>query len=108
MQNKGIEKKVEETLESLNGMRRAAPPLFLLTRINAKIKERTELVNIWTMAGVILTRPMYTIAGILFIILINVIVISRINNSVPGNSTGSKDEFVVNVVSIYDIENLEP
>jgi len=108
MQNEHIEKLIDETLESINGAKRATPKPFLLTRINARLAEKNALANIWTRVGMILTSPAYAIAGILIILLINAIVISQVNTSSSQNSAGTKDEFAVNVVSIYDIENQEP
>ncbi|HMJ46107.1 MAG TPA: hypothetical protein VK498_02170, partial [Ferruginibacter sp.] len=75
---------------------------FLLTRINAAIARDTS--GFWTKAGALISRPQNAFAGLLFILLLNVLVIIQINKQAP-DTTVTKDEFVVNVSTIYDFEN---
>ncbi len=111
MHQKPIEQLIAETINSFDGAKRAEVKPFLLTRILARMQADAEADNIWTRAGAFLSRPAVALAGILLIVLVNVAII--VSNSNETNSTvqqlsSSKDEFAINVISIYDTENLEP
>ncbi len=112
MDRSNIEKMVEETIQSIDGINKAVPKPYLLTRLNARMQQ-SMLQNGWTKLGSFLSRPVIALAGILLLLAINVAIISS-NTTIPDRSlaeqTGSelKDEFAINVVSIYDTENQEP
>lgn len=113
MHPKKIEQLVEETISSLDGTRRAEAKPFLLTRVLARVQATDAGTdNIWTKAGAFLSRPSIALAGLLFIILVNaVIIISNVNddrNNTVQQLSAAKDEFAINVISIYDTENMEP
>jgi hypothetical protein len=111
MQKSSIEKLVDETINSLNGAVRAEAKPFLLTRIYARMQNEAGLQNIWTRAAAFLTTPRVALAGLLLIVILNVTIIMQ-RSAGPANtvqnSTSAKDEFAINVVSIYDVENQEP
>ena len=109
MQKKSIEKLVDETINSFDGAERAAAKPFLLTRINAKLQADPQ--NVWTRAGSFLSSPRVALAGLLLILALNAAIIIRNTNeenSIVQNTTAVKDEFAINVISIYDTENQEP
>ena len=113
MYPKKIEQLVEETISSLDGTRRAEAKPFLLTRVLARMRaEEAVTDNIWTKAGAFLSRPGVAMAGLLLVVLVNAaIIISNMNegtNAVVQQLSTSKDEFAINVISIYDTENMEP
>jgi len=110
MQKRSIEKLVEETLDSLEGAKRAEAKPFLLTRVLAKINSGEETANAWTRISVFLSKPAVALAGLLLIILINAAIIfsNTKDNENIQNINSSKDEFAVNVLSIYESENQEP
>ena len=110
MQKQRIEKLVEETLNSFDGAKKAEPKPFLLTRVLARMQGQAEVQNIWARAGSFLSKPAVALAGLLLIVLVNAAIIMSNNddNSSVQNITSSKDEFAINVSSIYDNENQEP
>lgn len=110
MQKRSIEKLVEETLNSLEGAKRAEAKPFLLTRVLAKINSGEETANVWTRISVFLSKPAVALAGLLLIVLINAAIIFSNTKDKENmqNINSSKDEFAVNVLSIYESENQEP
>ncbi len=111
MREHNIEKITEETLQGFEGVKRAEPKPFLLTRIMASINKQSSEKNKWIKAGAFISRPSVAIAGIAFIFFINmsIIFLNRNNekNQVVQNSTTIVDEFAVSAANIYDIENQE-
>ncbi|CAN5834086.1 hypothetical protein BH11BAC4_BH11BAC4_07980 [soil metagenome] len=107
-----IEKKVEEAINSLDGAIRAEAKPFLLTRILARMQGQQDIQNGWARAGAFLSKPIVALAGLLLIILVNAVIIISSNTTNTNSSvqelSPSRDEFAINVVSIYDTENQEP
>ncbi len=109
--NKNIDQLIEETLNSADGIQRATPKPFLLTRINARMNNTTA--SLWEKASWFITRPAVAFTGLCLIILINVTVLANTDalsttnvaaDTVAHNST---DE-ISTVATIYDIENTQP
>ena len=100
-----IDKLVKETMQSLDHVERAIPKPFLLTRLNAALSNSTP--GFWSKAVNIISRPQNAIIGLLLIVLINVLVITRVYDNAPPEAIAS-GEFMVSVANIYDIENPEP
>lgn len=113
MQEENINKKTEESLHSLDGLKRAQPKPFLLTRVMAAIHKQQETSqNVWSKAGAFISRPGIAFAGMVLIICINLSIffISRNNSnreSIVQNNSLLKDEFAINASTIYDLENPE-
>lgn len=106
-----INKLIEEALNSVDDVKRAAPKPFLLTRINARMSKATE--STWEKTGWFITRPAVAFTGLCMILLINVMVIMFNKSSASIEATeqvaqNSTDEFSYTVASIYDIENTQP
>lgn len=108
MQQQDIKKIVEETLCSFDGAKRAEAKPFLLTRIYARMQNQAGTQNAWTRIGSFLSKPAVAFGGLLLIIVLNVTVLVNGSNNNQQNSGTAKDEFAVNVISIYDFENQEP
>ena len=111
MKKNSIEKLVEETINSFDGAERATAKPFLLTRINARMQNQPGAQNIWAKAGALLGTPRVALAGLLLILALNATIIiknTNTDNTIVQNTTVAKDEFAINVISIYDIENQEP
>lgn len=108
--NEYINKMTGEALQSVDDAKRAAPKPYLLTRINARLSNRTETA--WERAGRFIARPAVVIAGLCMIIGINVSII--VLNNAPASSNAiaepqaTPDEFSTNIATLYDIENTEP
>ncbi len=106
-----INKLIEDALNSVDDIQRAEPRPFLLTRINAKMKNETA--SVWERAGWFITRPAVAFTGLCLIVLINVMVMMNNNsvstiNAAEQVAQNSTDEFSSTVATIYDIENTQP
>jgi len=109
MNNKDINKKIDETLNSFDGAQKAAPRLYFFTRLKAAM-ERSEKSG-WEQMGRFISRPIVVIAGLCSIIVVNILMMTFYkapkNNTLPEQqyASGSTDEFSGSVATIYDIEN---
>lgn len=75
-----IEKKVAETLASIDHMKRATANPFLFTRIMARLKEDQK--GFWMRSLDFLNRPAIAIAAVLFILLMNLLVFFQSTESI--------------------------
>ena len=111
--NENIEKKIGDAMSSLDGVGRATPQPFLLTRINARMN-RDETPTVWERAGSFLTRPVYVIAGLCLLISINLLVVLLNPKAETETTTASEqpnsssDDYVAANTTLYEIENTEP
>ena len=110
MQQQHIEKLIQETMDSFDGAERATTKPYLLTRILAGMKNQPDTQNAWTKMAAIISKPGIALTGLLLILLLNAaIIFGNTGNENPvQNLNTSKDEFAINVISIYDNENQEP
>ncbi len=112
MRKNNIEKIIADTIESLDGAKRAEPKPFLLTRVMAAINSRPATQNIWLRTAAFISKPGIAVAAILVILTLNIsiFVINKNDTEITGavqNNTILKDEFAINAGTIYDIENPE-
>ena len=114
MDRSQINTKVEQSLESLEGAKRAVPSPYLLTRINARMAKEGA-PNFWSRAGAFLSRPVIAAGGLAFFIAVNLLAVNAFDKkssrktSASGTTTSNNNyEFAINVSGIYDIENPEP
>jgi hypothetical protein len=70
MEPKDLSKKVAETLESLEGIQRAVPAPFLLTRVRAAMER--PMPGPWEKLGSFIARPAVATFGLLLVLLLNV------------------------------------
>ena len=105
-----IERRIEETMNSLDGMHRAEANPFLYTRIQARLSARKSVLDkVIAVAG----KPVFALT-ILFVVLvsnISVMVQSSLNSSEQpteqSNQLAVADEYSNNIPA-YDYENPEP
>lgn len=103
---------VEEALNSLDDVQRAAPKPFLLTRINARMNSGTT--SVWEKAGWLITRPAVAFTGLCLIVLLNVWVVVLFNKSSDSPAIAEQalqsqgDELSYTSATIYDIDNTQP
>ena len=64
-----IQEEVEKTLESLNGVQRAAANPYLFTRIEARLEKEER--SFWSRALTFISRPSVAVPAIVLTILIN-------------------------------------
>ncbi|MFZ1528128.1 MAG: hypothetical protein WAT19_05215 [Ferruginibacter sp.] len=107
---KNIQQKIDETLQSLDGIQRAEPAPYLLTRINSALANRQPETN-WSKIAAFISRPVVAFALMLILVLVNGLIIS-VNNSEAESSmatnSNSMYEYAANVTSNYDLENVQP
>ena len=102
-----IEKKIEETLTSLEDIHRASPRPFFFGRLQARLKENTS--NRLENMGFFLARPAVAIAAAFLIIALNLVLILR--DSEPAlpiadqEEQALSDEYSLTVNTIYNYEN---
>lgn len=107
-----INKKVEETLNSLDGIQQAEGQPYLFTRVKARLERDQK--NIWETAGSFMARPVVAIAGLCIILAFNVFVLIQKETTpsigmVPDNPQMQEDDNIfVAANTTYDYENLEP
>jgi hypothetical protein len=112
MDNSKVNKLVDETLNSMDGAQRATPAPYLLTRINARLKDRRPTSS-WDFLGQVLARPVTAFATIILVFLINLFIYTSNDNDPNGtsssrNNPGLIDDYsMTNATAIYDLENLQ-
>jgi len=101
--NQLLNNRIEETLSSIDGVERATPKPFLFTRVMAKIQATKETV--WEKAGSFISRPSFAIAGLSFIIVLNLIVITFHSKENNLKALRSMDSYSLNDMAIDNITN---
>ncbi len=113
MKDEFINKKVEDAMESLDGIQGANPRPFLFTRLEARMQNDR---NVWSKLSSFVARPIMVFACVCFVLIINVMVIFLSNNSgrltaQQGSELATADEYSqVSQVNynLYDLENNKP
>ena len=107
---KDIERKIDETLNSLEGMRRAEANPFLLTRIEQRLqRSRSFFERLVVLTG----RPAYALVLLCLVVVTNLTVIftqSAATSAIAREQTqlAVADEYHLDVPALYDYENPEP
>ena len=112
--NDEIEKRVQEVLNSLDGIRRAKPEPWLFSRIKARLsREEAEEKTVWGALGSFLSRPGVAIAGLCVIMLFNGVLLlnqpAKISPSAiaaQSEQAPSDSESFIASSSSFDFENL--
>ncbi len=109
MQN-NINKKIEETMHSIDGIDKAQPNPFFFTRLEARMEKEN---NIWVKITSFVTRPLVAFACICLVIIINAFVI--LSSSLSTNTSTKQntelatvDEYTQINTTLYDFENTKP
>jgi hypothetical protein len=103
-------KKTEEIMSSLQGIKRASPLPFFFTRLEARMQSEKE---VWVKISSFLSRPLIAFACILLVILINAAVImtsrSTSNTSASqNNELATADEYSMVSYFFYEYANTKP
>lgn len=109
MQN-NINKKIEDTMHSIDGINKANPDPFFFTRLEARMEKEN---NVWVKITSFVARPMVAFACICLVIMINALVIlssSISNKTVAKQNTeyATVDEYAQMSTTLYDFENTKP
>jgi hypothetical protein len=85
-----IEEQVEKTINSLDGIERAKSNPFMYTRIQARLQDTDN--SQWGAAARILNRPVFALATLVFVILINALFFLQSNEPAQVNTMQDEDQ----------------
>ncbi|HYC28362.1 MAG TPA: hypothetical protein VEB42_06085 [Chitinophagaceae bacterium] len=108
-QKNRIDKLVEETLESLEGMNRAKANPFLFTRVEARLKQQGK--SGWEQLTAYVSKPAFALAMLCMVIFSNAVVMYRqsAKEEVPEQQqVALTEEYNITTTALYDDENPEP
>ncbi len=111
MNNEQLNKLVDDTLNSLDGVQRANPRPYLFTRLNVKMQKNAS--GSWDNALRFLSRPAVAMACVLLVVAINAMVFTMHRQSSIGAGNNEEpiaaiDGYNGTVSILRDIENIEP
>ncbi len=110
MNKSDIQKEVQATIQSIEGLVTASPGPFFFTRVQACLNKVER--NVWERASSYIARPTVAIAMVSFIILMNTVAVleHKKSSSLSSDQTDQSvyDEFNVAVNTFYDYEIKEP
>jgi hypothetical protein len=108
-----LESKVEQALNSLDGIQRAEPQAFFYTRLRGRM-ERGEK-TFWETMGSYLSRPIVAMACLCVILAFNFVILFRQSNESTNSSSFeavkstliTDNEYILASNSSFDYENLD-
>lgn len=109
MQEK-LNKNVEDTMRSLDGIEQATPNPFFFTRLEARMKRER---GVWDKISAFVARPVITFACICLVIMINAAVIFSSTDSQKAitsqsNELATVDEYTQASSTLYEFINTNP
>jgi hypothetical protein len=117
---KDIEQRVQEAMDSLEGIQRAEPQPYFYTRLTARLQRDEK--TIWETMGSFMARPAVAVAGLCLILVLNVALLLRQDNAGSGQTAPgiadqitpgigeqgiSDNESILASSSSFDYENLD-
>ncbi len=111
-QGKDINREIERTLASLDGVQRAEPDGFFFTRLRARML-RKEPVDGWDRLIAVITRPAIAFTAIALILGLNgTLAITQWKPSERTEQASLQqafaDEYALGINTFYDIEKNDP
>ncbi len=108
--DRDLHNKIEEALQSLDGITKATPRPYFITRLEARMQREKSK---WDIISSFVSRPAIVFAGICFILVINVAVIltsSSLNNPAlqQNNEISAADEYNSVSAPLYEYVNATP
>lgn len=105
-----INRKIEETMHSFDGIRKASPTPFFFTRLEARMQNQK---SIWEQISSFVAKPIIAFACISLIIMINAVVIFSSSNSKntideQNNEIATADEYNLVSSTFYEFVNTKP
>ena len=109
MQEK-LNKKIEDAMRSLDGVKQAPPPPFFLTRLEARMQRER---GTWDKISSFVAKPVVAFACICLIIMINAAVIfssteSQQASDSQNNELATVDEYTQASSTLYEFVNTNP
>jgi len=110
MEDEFLNKKIDNVMQSMDGITRATPRPFLFTRLEARMQNEK---NIWSKLSSFAARPVVAFACICFVLIVNAMVIlmsgsSRNTITQQGPELATADEYSQVSYNLYDFENAKP
>ncbi len=100
-----IEKLVNETLGSFDGIQKAGPRPFMFTRIMARMNQKEE--TIWERIAFLVSKPAVAFATVILFLAINAFVLFNVSGNSPSEvqepTLVADSDFGLSVSSMYDI-----
>lgn len=109
-QKRTIDGKIENALESLDGIQRATPQPWFYTRVKARLQREEKTV--WESIGSFLSKPAVAMAALTAILMLNIVMLSKQNHLQDVASIASQpvqvtdSESIIASNSSFDYENL--
>lgn len=103
-----IQKKVDQAMDSILNIHKAAPNPFFYTRLEARMLKVES--NFWDRLSVVITRPAIAFVTISAVLIMNLFVAFN-DTALPGlhpdlSEVATADDLGAN--AFYDIENVQP
>lgn len=108
MKQHEIDKRVEETLDSLDGLTRAKANPFLFTRVEARLNQSGKTG--WEQLTGYIARPAVALAMLCMVILSNAVVMywQSAREETPDQQLALTEEYNMTVTAFYEEETPEP
>lgn len=102
-----IDKLVNETLDSLDGLSRAKANAFLFTRVQARLKQSRSG---WEQLTAYVSRPAFALAMLVMVLFTNAVVMywRAERPEAPDQQLALTEEYSLTTTALYDDENPEP
>lgn len=105
-----LKKKIDEAMQSLDGIEKASPHPFFFTRLEARMQRQKSN---WEIISSFVTRPAIVFASICLIIVINAAVILSsssfdTSSSQQNNEISAADEYNSVTAPMYEYVNATP
>jgi hypothetical protein len=97
--------KIEEILNSLDGIQKADPKPFLATRVKASLQQK---ITIWDRVITNITKPIFVLTSIMVLLALNVFIVLQNKNIESESTLVNEEELVQNdyaTNTFYTIEN---
>ena len=103
-------KKINEVMQSLDGIEKASPAPFFFTRLEARMQREK---NIWEKISSFVAQPIVVLGCIFLVIMINAAVIFSSSNSnnltdQQNSEIATADEYNLVSSTFYDFVNTNP
>lgn len=111
-QKQDTDRRIEETMNSLDGIRRATANPFLFTRVEARLRQTPK--NVWEQITGFVARPAVALAVLGIVLFSNAAVLfmksARQETAVTADQPqlALSDEYNLNASAFYEDENPEP
>ena len=106
MKKQDIEKKIEDTLNSLDHVKRVGPGPFFFTRVQARLQRNDRTV--WEQVSGFIAQPAVAFSVICLIISLNTLVIFQTKSSpsyIEQTNTFLSDDSEADIFAFYDEDN---